>query len=858
MIDNQDARHTGGGGRHNVQARTAPSVPTHSPAAPVKAAAALWYATVQGWRVVALHHITQAGTCSCGNRDQDPEHDYKQGGKHPLHAAWQEKATTDADVIESWWRARPQANVGIATGRESGVFVLDVDPDNGGDEALRKLEAEHGTLPATWYVETGSGGGHWYFNYPDFAITNATKALRALGITGIDIRGDGGQVVAPPSISGKGPYISTKTTVADAPAWLLEILRPKPRVQQPQGQYSHTFTSDRVDHYTRKAVQEECDQITAAPDGDQNNTINVAAYNVGQLVGAGALSEGEARDALMSAARSGNHPEGRAQKTIESGLSAGMADPRHPWPPENSRGAAEAQTSDRVRQGVYGDEEEAKAEHFVEPPDPLGGVELPHPDAIDLDTMVPPVLASLARTVDSYLQIPADAPALMGIAVLSTASLGRFVIREPKSGWTQPPIVRTLTLLPSGERKSDTVRITTQPLKVIERRNFTAHFDSLQVAEGEREKLELSVEEVRAKLKKDSANTDLRAELDGLRKQLAELPDPAANPPQLTINDSTPEALVQALHDNNECIGMLVAEDNLFAQIAGMYSGTPNLGIYLSSYDEEEYIVNRVGKGVRALWNPALSIGMLVQPHVVEGAANIPGARSSGLLGRWIFATPKSRMGHRQIETPALDTDAVAAWGDTIRHILEMPVRPENMPVVQVGEEARLILNSFRAWIEPLQEEIVGRYAHMTDWTGKIAGTVLRLSGIYHVAAGRSVDEPISAETMTLAVTLARWACKHAEYVHRVWRTTAAVPGVEWILKWLRLRTADTFTRRDLTRSGCSRQDWYSAEAVDEALAELHRARWIASISDVDAAGRRKATGKFIVHPILRGTQKNV
>lgn len=825
--------------------------------APDKGTAAAWYASVKRWRVLPLHHMTPAGRCSCGNPDGTADHDYRQGGKHPIHKAWQQKATTNLDTIAGWYRSRPHANIGLATGRESGFFVLDVDPDNGGDEALLKLEAEHGDLPLTWCVETGSGGNHYYFNYPDFDVTNATKALRALGIHGIDIRGDGGQVVAPPSVSGKGPYISTKLEMVDAPQWLLDILRPKPRQQAAPRDF--TIPTGALDTYTEKALRDECDQIIGAPDGDQNNTINIAAFNIGQLVGAGALTESEARQALLAAARAGNHPEGRAAATIESGLRAGMSDPRSPWPPV---GAERIQVSTAsVKRGVLRDESDVQA-HFAEPPDPLGGAEMPQPPEMDPDAMLPPVLARAARAVEEHLQVPVEAPALMGISVLSTASLGRFLIRDTASGWTQPPIVRTLTLLRSGERKSDTVRLMGRPIKTAERQRWMAHQEALSRAGKDRETLELELDDVKAQLKRDgakfakdpAAKKALLSEMDALKARLAELPDPDANPPQLTISDSTPEALVQALHDNSECIGMLLAEDTLFAQIAGLYTGTPNLGIYLSSYDEEEYIVNRVGRGVRILWNPALAIGMLVQPHVVESAANIPGARSSGLLGRWLFAAPKSRMGERTIESPPLDSAVMGDWDAAVSRLLAMRVRPDDVPVLVLGEEARRELNAFRAWIEPLQLEVVGRFAHMTDWTGKIAGTAMRIAGLYHLAGGYGISEPVSLQTMRWAIALARWACTHAEYVHRVWRQANDVPGVEWILKWLRLRArgSDTFTRRELMRSGVARQDWYSPQALDEALAELHRARWIASVSDTDAAGRQKSTGKFIVHPALR------
>lgn len=804
--------------------------------------AALWYAVRRGWRVAPLHDVVK-GRCSCGKTDDD--HFRRQGGKHPLHKGWQENATTDPDTITGWWRFRPNANIGIATGEASGIFVLDVDPDNDGFETLEKLEAEHGTLPPTWTVETGSGGLHYYFQWPGFDLRNSAGKLGR----GLDTRGNGGQVVAPPSVSGKGPYISSKTPVlAEAPAWLLDLLRPAPpRPVVPAVPF--VVESGSYDTYTEKALQDECDSIANALDGEQNNAINTAAFNVGQLVGAGALSEAEAREALRSAARAGNHPESRALPTIESGLRAGMAEPRHPWPPVSR--VSQQVTPEVIKRGVYGTETEAHS-HFVEPPDPLGGVELPQPPPIDVDTMAPPVLAEQAKSIATFLQLPVEGPALVGVSVLSVASLGRYVIRDERSSWTQPPIIRTLTLLRAGERKSEAVRRMALPIEVAERERWRAYEEALKDADIIREKLDLAVEDVRTKLKRDSGNKVLLAELEGLRLQLAELPDPTTNPPQLTISDSTPEALVQALVDNRECLGMLLAEDTLFQQIAGMYSGTPNLGIYLSSYDEEKYIVNRVGKGVRVLWNPALAIGMLVQPHVVESAARIPGARSSGLLGRWIFSVPTSLMGERLISTPPPDADADADWNDVVTRLLSMPMRPEAMPVIRLGEAAHQLLTDFRVWLEPMQKEIVGRYAHMTDWTGKIAGTVLRLSGLYHLAAGHDINEPVTAECMTWAINLGRWACGQAEYVHRFWRTAESNPGVEWILKWLRTRDTETFTRRELTRSGCARQEWYSPQALDDALAELHRTRWIASVADTDTTGRQKGAAKFFVHPALK------
>jgi len=96
-------------------------------------------------------------------------------------------------------------------------------------------------------------------------------------------------------------------------------------------------SDDVVAKYVAKAVQAECDRIVTAPMGDQNNTINRAAFSLGQLVAVAALTEDEARAQLLAAAVAGNHPERRAQESIASGLTAGMRLPRTPWPPVSHR-----------------------------------------------------------------------------------------------------------------------------------------------------------------------------------------------------------------------------------------------------------------------------------------------------------------------------------------------------------------------------------------------------------------------------------------------------------------------------------------------------------------------------------------
>lgn len=145
--------------------------------------------------------------------------------KRPL-IAWrpfQDGAPGEAEV-RGWFAKWPDANVAIVTGVGSGLVVLDVDPAHGGSKSLAAIEARHGALPKTVEAVTGGGGRHVYFAHPGGEVRN-----RAGLAPGLDLRGDGGIVVAPPSVHPNGkPYLwctgrsPEEIVVAPLPVWLLE------------------------------------------------------------------------------------------------------------------------------------------------------------------------------------------------------------------------------------------------------------------------------------------------------------------------------------------------------------------------------------------------------------------------------------------------------------------------------------------------------------------------------------------------------------------------------------------------------------------------------------------------------------
>jgi hypothetical protein len=188
-------------------------------ALPREAAAAI---AAVGLPVFPAHAVDRAGRCSCGSDCG------RNAGKHPRTPSGFLDASTRLDQIHDWWQRWPGTNVAVVTGSGTGIWVLDIDPDNEGEATLANLEANYEELPPTWCVETGGGGLHLWYRYPNENLRNSVGLLGP----GLDVRADGGYVIVPPSRHRSGEkyrwapgWHPTSIPLAHAPDWLLDLVR---------------------------------------------------------------------------------------------------------------------------------------------------------------------------------------------------------------------------------------------------------------------------------------------------------------------------------------------------------------------------------------------------------------------------------------------------------------------------------------------------------------------------------------------------------------------------------------------------------------------------------------------------------
>ncbi|MEU4718117.1 bifunctional DNA primase/polymerase [Nonomuraea dietziae] len=260
------------------------------------------------------------------------------GQKRPLRgfADWERQATTSAARIRQTWRRAPY-NIGIACG-PSRLTVIDLDVPQDGDDPpppewalpgvhdgadVLALLCEQAAKPLpleTFTVRTGRGGMHLYFSTPPGA--DLGNSAGKLGWK-IDTRARGGYVVGPGSRVGSGRYEAIHTAApVSLPSWLAERLAAASVQPSRQPVVGHALG------YALTAMRAEMERVLAATHGSRNNTLNTAAFALGQLAAADLLPRHLAEACLQSAAEAIGLPVREAFSTIRSGLDAGYREPR--------------------------------------------------------------------------------------------------------------------------------------------------------------------------------------------------------------------------------------------------------------------------------------------------------------------------------------------------------------------------------------------------------------------------------------------------------------------------------------------------------------------------------------------------
>ncbi|MDW7670794.1 MAG: YfjI family protein [Bacillota bacterium] len=395
-----------------------------------------------------------------------------------------------------------------------------------------------------------------------------------------------------------------------------------------------------------------------------------------------------------------------------------------------------------------------------------------------------------------YFQVPVDLPAVLALTAIGAAAAVRKYKIQPRNGWEEPPNLFTLTVLPTGEKKTSVMREITRPFhQYMQEQNELISVDRAK-ALAEKDILESQIEDIKKTLRK-ATGTDRTIERENLSLAIEELAEHEVPPlVDLISSDITAEALAEQLQFNDERMAIFTDEAGLLDTINGRYSnGIPNLDVYLQSYSASPMNVHRKGKPTVHLDAPMLTIGMLAQPVAVEKILRVKGSNDTGLLARFLYSLPNSsRIGHRLIDTDPIPDTLKEFYNDLIIDLLSGQGKPSFN--LTFDAQAQQAFKTYREQLEVKRRD-GGEHADILEWSQKIDGVAARISLILHLAAGYRETTPVSLNTLNKAIKIIEYFSAHAMCALTV---GSGFEREKAALELIKKRSLDKVKPRDLQR----------------------------------------------------------
>jgi hypothetical protein len=350
----------------------------------------------------------------------------------------------------------------------------------------------------------------------------------------------------------------------------------------------------------------------------------------------------------------------------------------------------------------------------------------------------------------------------------------------------------------------------------------------------------------------------LSREAQDLARHLAEMHVPAM--PRYMADDSTPECLSKLLHEQDGRLAVMSPEGGVFDLMAGRYSqnGSPNFDVYLKSHAGDALRVDRVSRGAEHVDAPALTLGLAIQPQVLQGLVEKSALRGRGLFARFLYSMPVDLMGKRKSRQPPVPSEVRRRYHDTVRRLLDLPwnVNPNNahIPyVIHLDPDARDRLQAFEDLLEP-QLGDGGDLASIADWASKLAGAVVRLAGILHMTERIGAPDPwhvpINSVTIEKAIQIGHYLIPHSKAAHALMGADPVVEEAKLILRWIARNNGTEFTKRGVFEGTKGR--FKKVAEMEPALALLSDHGYVRERPAIDRAGPgRKPAPIYDVNPYL-------
>lgn len=482
-------------------------------------------------------------------------------------------------------------------------------------------------------------------------------------------------------------------------------------------------------------------------------------------------------------------------------------------------------------------------------PIPLPGTEWPElaplPEAIEPPPFptdaLPTWLAHFVRAQSTASQVPEDMTGMLALSALSAALQGRINAIANNSTWTEPVCLFTSVVMPPGERKSSVFENVTKPLLDWELEVQEAEWPLVAQSQQELKQLEKEIESADLNAQKASnavnrARRDDTINPDTIRGLQGDLDNAAADGRdarialeqhatrykfRLVANDLTPEVASMMLsRQASHHLAIISDEGGVFEVLTGSrYSDRLNLDVFLKSHSGNLIQVDRINRESERINRPMMSLGLAVQPAVLQEIGKSKQMYGRGLLARFLWCVPTTIRGTRTIDAPQVPEPIRTAYAANLREIANSAHATSEIRDVFLDDEANKIFMGYQATLEPRLAEGAD-LDPIIEWASKLAGAILRIAVLMACARVRGVPEEVGYEDIIAAMEFTEYLEAHAWRAFSIMAVIENNPEKSRIMKAVRENGWTSFTTSDLVRA-TSIARRLSPEAIEDVLTEL-------------------------------------
>ena len=366
---------------------------------------------------------------------------------------------------------------------------------------------------------------------------------------------------------------------------------------------------------------------------------------------------------------------------------------------------------------------------------------------------------------------------------------------------------------------------------------------SMEIRENhlQRESMERQISGLQKKLERKESR-EMELELRQLQEQLEETPE--LKPVRFFADDCSSEALTSLMAANNGVFSVISTEGGIFDIMAGRYSNKSNIDVWLKGHCGDAIYVDRMTREAECIMHPALSAILSIQPSVLDEIMSNTTMTGRGLIARFLYASPPSRIGSRVFRTQPIPPEVTAAYRSLIFRLMALPIGGDAQ-TVHLSEKAFDLMADY---FQEHEKFLVGEGQAISDWASKYIGAVLRIAGLLHCADMEDDKTEVTASTMSKAIQIGKYFLAHSTYAYSMMGTDLSIQKAKFVLAKLKKKNVSVIKRSELFQM-CRGKFFKKTEKIFPTLELLEGHGYIRLEEPERQSVGRPADVKIIVNP---------